>query len=669
MAFGLLMAGSASLNAQDDTYITGDVTVKVERNTLFYHGGDVAVTTTTAKVTNDGNFKIAGGFTNTDNDGYNFVNTYAGDKDYGQLIILSDNASVDGKVALRKPPINPADFSWGQFAIPFQGNISAIAADLFSGGGTFNPTTETVISYNGGTPAFSGTRYNRTFMEWDNTGKPEWDHEVAATVDPSKYYIVNLASGAGDLSDFYGGALSYQLAYNGVPAPSSITVTLDKGLYHFRPNLPYGYSAANYYNEGPPATWADWKDYRNSHSERYVTYIEDRFRTVTVSADTFGRYFYQYGNPYTSNIDLSDISSSITLLSGVAKYGKLTWNIDEGSSYSTNLVTKATWNGSGWIGDAEALIIRPFEPFIIAVDDDDDDDEAPASYTFTFDNNIKTFAQEASATVTPVGGRPFGNNGNGTTQTNNLSIHQLGLDLNTNDGFSTGNRVYVGTSEIEITGEKQGHEAVYAEFGTQTGLYLLQENIDETYDASYKLFINTVNSEDYVAKPIHLGFNVGNDNLGYSFNITSRLSENGNLAVIPEGNFSSGNTFYFYDSQEEYLTEVTADFSYSFTQTETTNDRFIIYWNGVPEFLGNTDIIKDQTQVYKDSGVHKVRFDKTWTSADVTVYDISGKLVSKYAGVDTSNDLTLVLAKTAQSYVVKIVNEKGEVVTRKIVSK
>ncbi|MFC3160648.1 T9SS type A sorting domain-containing protein [Chryseobacterium arachidis] len=62
-----------------------------------------------------------------------------------------------------------------------------------------------------------------------------------------------------------------------------------------------------------------------------------------------------------------------------------------------------------------------------------------------------------------------------------------------------------------------------------------------------------------------------------------------------------------------------------------------------------------------------VRFDPKWKKADIEVYDMSGKLVISKKAVSTSSDYVLELdSKLKNSYIVKVVSDKGEIVNTKI---
>ena len=62
-----------------------------------------------------------------------------------------------------------------------------------------------------------------------------------------------------------------------------------------------------------------------------------------------------------------------------------------------------------------------------------------------------------------------------------------------------------------------------------------------------------------------------------------------------------------------------------------------------------------------------VRFDPNWKTADIQVYDMSGKLILAEKKVLADKDYVLNLAKHNNAYIVTAVSEKGEKISSKIV--
>src|SRR5690606_23067775 len=226
-----------------------------------------------------------------------------------------------------KGKIDPEYFAWGQFAIPFAYNNAQEAMDNLFG-----------VDYTSST-----NRYNASMMVWNNN-KPRWDHLNASSIlKPGDYVILNLSADEGNVL----GVMNANdiLTYKGAPTNQAHNIT--------------GISSNFYQTIG--AEWNDWKNKRNIYNEAYHTYIEDHRRDLSTDPVNYGKHSYQFGNPYTSNIDLSLFADSFAAdsLIGVFKFGNLDWNIDSGSSSLTDAAKKATYNGTIWAGDAEALIAKP----------------------------------------------------------------------------------------------------------------------------------------------------------------------------------------------------------------------------------------------------------------------------------------------------------------------
>src|SRR5690606_25121966 len=114
-----------------------------------------------------------------------------------------------------------------------------------------------------------------------------------------------------------------KLAYSGKPSNGALS-GLDKLVMN-----------ADMYFHGE--AWDTWKEYKNDYGERYRTYISDEVRPVGYD---YARNHFQFGNPYTSNLDLSklpdpDIGFGEYLV-GVSQYKQVSWNQVTGSSYANS---------------------------------------------------------------------------------------------------------------------------------------------------------------------------------------------------------------------------------------------------------------------------------------------------------------------------------------------
>lgn len=620
-----------------DVYVSGNTKIKIEQNTLVYFGQNFELTenvTANSTVENAGSIKIDGSFKNdyTTSGGANFVSTWTNANNYGQVIINDNNSSANQPLAMQKGKINPADYSWGQFAIPFHfTNATQALQTLFGTQGYPN----------------NGNRYKSPMMVWDNTSKPEFDHLLANNpINPTDYVIVNLVySSAGVLPNMQGN-MSVPLLYKGVPANEEHTnITLSPSIY-------------------PASSWSVWKEQINSHNERYKTYIDDKIRNIDSDND-YGKYYFQYGNPYTSNIDLTKITSGITNLYGVAQMGGAHWQ--DGQGQITQEMIKATYNDQSneWVGDAEALIVKPFQPFLIVLKD-------TTPQTITFNDTAKTFSDTANAQVdSGKNTHNSSNNGVGEDNSGNSgNFYQLILRLYDTNGNTTGNRVVVAVTSNVENGIPNALEADYNDYDG-TGFYLAQERADGGHvtTTTRKMDINTVNL-DFVGKAIPLFFDrtQGDTNI---YTVKAELFEGSifNKLKTNNTNFSDGNSFFFYDNEIDELTEVKSGSEFQITPPSIygARNRYEVYWNEGPSVRMDTnDQWTSATIIYKDGDSHFVKFNDKWTSAEVKVYDLSGRKILTFNDVDTKNRLEIKLP-TRGVYAVKIVSNTREIYTQKII--
>lgn len=646
-------------NAQE-TYVTGTAKVKVEPNTLFYFGDNLHVTSTTnAVLENAGNIKVEGDYVNASATGANFVNTWdvpSNNTSYGQVII-NENSDA-GRLTMEKGIINPSVFNWGQFAIPFHfANVDEAMTNLF-----------------GTTYSTSNSRYYKSMMVWDNIDKPEFDHFNAGdglgTNSPTAYYILNLEYNSANIKPIM--ESNVKLAYKGVPSNEAF------------PNIPMNTNMYHFDNAG----WSSWKNLKNNYNEKYSTYIDDKVRMVSDDAG-YGRNYFQFGNPYTSNIDLAYIGSpatpgyddgnDISGLLAVARVADLNYTAQGGSASSGMIV--ATYNESTnvWAGDPSALLVKPFEPFIIVLNNAATN---TGNRVINFSDKLKTFSMTPNSlgggVVTPKnedfegGNIDVSEDGFGFIATSSAipRFYQLGLSLYHSNGAPTGNKAYVVvTNAGVVNGVPNALESEYSDFGSRTGFYLVQEGESTDAIPTRKMHINTVNT-GYINKPIPMFFNrKAGDLQGYYIkadlfykDIFTQLTE--------ENNYVDGNSFFFYDRTEDVLMPITTDFNYYVNVSEKAlENRYTVYWNGGPVFNKgemNETLIAGSTVVYKDQQTHKIRFNDQWDSANIKVYDMSGKSIMSFENVNTHNDFELKLP-TSGIYVVKAESNTGEVYTQKII--
>ena len=646
------------LSQAQEAFITGTAKVKVQPNTLFYFGDNLTVESDVDGIfENAGNVKIEGDYVNPvdGTTGENFVSTWTDNMNYGQVII---NQGVGaGRLSMEKGKIDPSTYGWGQFSVPFvYTNAEEAMQNLFG------------TSYSNG----SG-RYYASMMVWDNVNKPEFDHLTSTnTISPIDYVILNLTYNSAGIKTLMSGA--GKLQYYGQPANGVHSGAMNPSMYF------------------PTLNWDGWKNQLNSHNERYYTYIDDKVRT---SSDpdfnqNFGKYYYQFGNPYTSNIDLAyiglpnggtyyDDGVYFNNLLAVVKSTSATWNINSGLNTSSMQIAKFDTESGAWSGSAEALIAKPFEPFVIVLSDD------TVSSNFEFSDKLKTFSM-VPGQLGP--GYVFNKTANDTEEMGTdgyqpssatawngarKRFYQLGLHLETADGTPTENKVYLAATSFTPNGIANELEADYSDFGSRTGFYLDQENEQglSVNAASRKMHINAINT-NFINKPIPLFFERKSGDLNNYYlkadlfvnNIFNKLSEE-------DQNFADGNSFFFYDGGKDVLLPITTDFSYPITPQSITSSRsyYQLFWNGGPlnkEELSSDEFALTSTIIYKDRELHKIRFGENWDIAIVKVYDLSGRNIMAYDNVDASVEFGIDLPKGV--YLVRLEETKtGEVYTQKLI--
>ncbi|MDO5655165.1 MAG: T9SS type A sorting domain-containing protein [Flavobacteriaceae bacterium] len=594
-------------------------TVSVKPGTLKYVEQTYDVTQ--GSTSNEGNVNVRGTF-NVETAG-SFTNEWNGARNYGQLII-NDTSTATGKVIGEFKNTDNATFYNHVLAVPFTG---VTAQKLAEDAGII--TIEWVDHPRNS--VFNNQRWRNAVNTWENAvyalaGLKANDVITtgSATLSPANYYSFN------QQLDNLGQRLS---GYEGIPANVQHSLVLTPYTI-----VPGSEAVVNSYS-------------RNVFGEMLGTYLKDGFVAAPtgwalqgrkVKPTGFGENLYYFGNPYTSNVDLNDVLPTDGSITGVQQFSGNSFDPNSDSNGNSNLVagtpTVATWDGSGWVGNTEVLLLRPFHTFALKTNG--------SAQTIVLNEGIKTFNIDASAPAY-------------VDRNTNTVSNQLKIELFKNDALTS--RAFVVASPIFQPTEELGNEAYIDVSNDVDVIYTLQENADGGVRAELahaKTYINGINQFDYVGLPVYLVHQVAEAGDFVLKGILSSAFLNGN------------NSFYFEDIQENFISEITADFEYAFSATETSTDRFRIYWNGLPVTLSTGDIaIKDQTRVYQDNREFKVRFADSWSQADIYVYNMMGQLVHTAKKVNTQQDYLIPLKGGAAAYVVKAVNENGEIATQKIIKK
>lgn len=684
-----------SLNAQN-TFINDAVVVKVNPNTLFYNGGSVTVNTpsstgTTEKIINQGNIQVRGGFTNQNTTGKNFVNKYTGSSSYGQLII--DNAStVTGNIAIEKTKMDVNANDYALVGLPF------LAGQQVS----------TIMNRITGNTSFSGScalntpcgqaRYTQSALVWD-VDNTEYDAVTdATTVLPGANYTLNVRTGGLRTYLQSLGATALFGIY-GIPNNKTVNFNYESGLKNYSTKAEYS-----------SATWGSWKNLTNNYGEKYNSYLGD---PVGVDGNRrYGKNLHRFSNPFTSNLDLSDISRTTSWIKIVVNgtdrtptelhdtdlriritklpinytinWGQTTGGTNTNNISSTRIsayLTKATTGATPytWTGNPDALIIKPFEyfeveyPTLVAANIGSTN-IVTSKYTFadaqkTFDYNFSgrpansgSFARSAAQS----------RNITDTSYLNDETLKQKGLigdnDFTqvefflSKDNEIQGEAGYLINSSNYTTGSAKAEQVIISE----NPIFIYEETMDGDYLKENQTLLNEFNSQDYVGKPIKIGFKDLQNGAQYKVNL--RLFEQ---SILNQINTFNVGTYYLLDKVTNKVTTVDGNTEIAFTADDKINDRYEFYWNQEPRTLATDDLNKNKaTYLYANNNNQKyVRFEERNTTASIEIYDISGRLISRVSDVNTNSDYKLDIAKSSNLYVVVITYKNGKVVSEKTTNK
>ena len=179
------------------------------------------------------------------------------------------------------------------------------------------------------------------------------------------------------------------------------------------------------------------------------------------------------------------------------------------------------------------------------------------------------------------------------------------------------------------------------------------------YINAYWLYINEANENDFLGKAIPLAlYNSAIKSLKFEIRENTELIENGVHQL------STGTGFY-YKSPDGQAMEILQN-----QVIPVTSDRYSLFYGKPSGVLGTDGTAKpSRTKVVYHQLIDNfvVHFDPNWKTADIQVYDMSGKLILAEKKVLADKDYVLNLAKANSAYIVTAVSEKGEKISSKIV--
>ncbi|WP_345990754.1 T9SS type A sorting domain-containing protein [Chryseobacterium sp. Chry.R1] len=659
-AIGLL-AISYSVQAQILCHVDANANMYVSKGTLVYSGGGLQMKAN-GTIENHGNFMVSGTATdlvktidasNADkteaNGGGNFINklneptAYASVNTnsstatpvytYGQLFITGiPQANITGIVDQEFRQVRQGDYQ--QIGMPF-----------------YFKTPSTLNAEFGKT--FTAVRKSKNdILYWNNN-----------TVQFVHLSPINGIYKFGDAAPTY----SYW-ALGGAGLDVSSTTRTVKG----RPvsDIATGVigTSVTLQNAGAGINFGAGGNNLNSFREKYNTYAYDPFEIPSGGALWTGNYarnMYQFGNPFLTNLDLSKIAYNEPAANGDGVnlsniYGvvlDVSGVVNNQGGTTTGGYKSVTFNAGVPTGDVDYLMIRPFGTFTIKLNNNNNTD------VLNF-GNLRRFNYYSRAANTDYNVNASRSAAGSMSQG---TVKQLGIIALDANGVEIGKTYYV-VYPNATTGHSAAAKTQYAA-STADVVGTFEENkaggYDNDYTSKYWLRINEANENDFKGKNVMLAT--------YSSNIKSfkfEIRENAELVSKGTHQLSSGTGFYYKAPNGEVTEAKQGDI------IPAKGTEYSLYY-GAPEASTARNLAMDGAAVKPSSRTkvvynpditnYIVRFDPDWKKADIEVYDMSGKLVISKKAVNTSADFVIELNNSIKnSYVVKIVSDKGETVNTKI---
>ncbi len=399
----------------------------------------------------------------------------------------------------------------------------------------------------------------------------------------------------------------------------------------------------------------------NEYNEHYNTYLQDLFDLPASSITFTGNYaknMYQYGNPFFTNLDLSRIGyiepaavtdgNNVASIYGVKTSAGVVKTLTNASTYTTG-ATYVTFAGGIPVADINTLVIKPMQSFVIKLNNS-------AAETLNF-NTLRRFSDVARLDNT---------NYSVTASKNTGTIKQLGIIALNSNGDELGRSYYVVSPNL-ATGHQSNTVNSVQVAATAGVIASFEEDpingmYDYNYTNSYALYVNQANEVDFFGKPIPLAL--------YSSDVTSlkfEIRENAGLVADGTQNLSTGNGFFYKTS-----TGTIAAISQNMVIPTNGGTEFgLSYGPMTTSVLATGEITKgNRTRVVFNPAIdnYVVQFDPSWKTADVQVFDMSGKLLISGKNVKASQDFIINLSNNAHgTYLVSGANENGEKFTSKII--
>ncbi|KFF11524.1 T9SS type A sorting domain-containing protein [Chryseobacterium soli] len=648
-AIGLLAIGS-SVQAQILCHVDTNANMYVSEGTLVYSGGGVQ-TRGNGLLDVHGNVMVVGAA----GDAFKTITTTGTDKTDGGNIVLRLNT-----------PGTYATSTYGQLYIDglTQTNITGVVSKEFRTDrhGNGNYFQQIAMPFYGKTlntlstefaKTFNTGRYSNPILKWDNAGavSNHFTDLTATTNDGSGYYMLKVTGN--DLNTSTPPATMATIA----PTPTGSVFTLNGKPYATLP-------VATLQNAGN-VNFGTGGNNINPQNEKYNSYLQDQFEnTASLWTGSYGKNIYQFGNPFLTNLDLSKIGyvenvgvtdgNAVSNIWGVKYSAGTVQTSSTGSTYSTGAQIQTFNNDGTPVGDI-GLMIQPMQPFVLKLRDN-------TSQTLNF-NTLRRFNQAVRAAGTDYSVTAAKNAHAGKLASGSVKqLGVIGLDANGKEIA----RTYYVVSPTATTGHQVSTATTVqaaASSGNLIGTFeeALAGGYDNNYTSQYWLYINEANESNFKGKNVMLV----NYDLSKVKSYKFEIRENAELVPVGTHLLSAGIGFYY------KATNGTVQQAKQGDVITVSNDEYNLYY-GEP----SKDVLATQkaatpsrTLVVYNPEItnYVVRFDPNWKKADIEVYDMSGKLVISKKAVDASRDFVIELdGSIKNSYVVKIVSDKGETVNTKI---
>ncbi|WP_292008527.1 T9SS type A sorting domain-containing protein [Chryseobacterium sp.] len=661
-AIGLL-AVSYSVQAQILCHVDTNANMYVSKGTLVYSGGGMQMKGS-GVIENHGNIMVVG--TSTDAfrtiDASNVAKTEANGG--GNFINRLNEPTAYATVNTNSSTATPA-YTYGQLyitGIP-QANITGIVDQEFRAvkHGTYqqislpfyNKTMSTLNSELQKT--FSTTRRSQNeILYWDNT-KVVSKH---LTTLASKFGVTLPAR------------TYFMLGGSGLDV-SSVTRTL-KGT-----PVADGTFAMVVKNGGATVNFGTNGTALNEYNEKYASYVQDGFHIAaggTAWQGGYGRYWYQFGNPFLTNLDLSQIAtqdsdgSYLSTIQGVRlEVSGVTSSTGANGTGGTGAASYkfVTFSAGVPTGDVDYLMVRPLGTFAIKLFDNTASDQIDLSNLRRFNYYTRDAGTTYSVTANKnASASLIGSGSSRTAAVAGGTVKQLGVIALDANGKELGRTYYVvypnGTTGNSVNAKTQVQNETTNVVGTFEEA--LNGGYDNNFTSKYWLYVNEANENDFKGKNVKL-VNYSTAIKFYKFEVR----ENAKLVADNTHALSTGIGFY-YKAPNGAVTEAKQG------AVVPAGSEYDLYY-GAPSATARK--VTDEVATAKPSRTmviynpeitnYIVRFDPNWKKADIEVYDMSGKLVISKKAVNTSTDFVIELDNSIKnSYVVKVVSDTGETVNTKI---